>query len=438
MAPESSPAAAAPGRGHRLRGRLRRLGADYRYVLPGLPLGVLSFAALVALTVASLSTLIIWVGALLMPLTLLLGSAFARLSRWRLRSWGVLPAPVEYLPRGRGPIGVVRLMADPRRWLDYVFETVLAFPLRLVTFVFALLWPLLALGLLTQWFWLRFLPADLVPQSPPGTVLTDTRVSVALGILFLVTLPTVIRGLAWSDAFLTNALLGGETGEGAVRDDGLRRPHIGRLSPRAATSSATRWVWAVSCFVTLALLAVAWPVLATLYSVHPALAMVLALAHSAAPVVAIRWPWAGIGTSSLASVGAILATYPVAAELPWPWPVTGIVAQCLLLVVLSLRHQWYWVAGAWSAGALLTLLASVLVPTRVPGALANGVVLVSVTAALAMLGVLERLWRKGAARAQQAEELSAEEAQRRAELGLPERIEPEPEVGDSPLLREDY
>ncbi|HIZ38259.1 MAG TPA: sensor histidine kinase [Candidatus Ruania gallistercoris] len=422
MAPESSPAAAAPGRGHRLRGRLRRLGADYRYVLPGLPLGVLSFAALVALTVASLSTLIIWVGALLMPLTLLLGSAFARLSRWRLRSWGVLPAPVEYLPRGRGPIGVVRLMADPRRWLDYVFETVLAFPLRLVTFVFALLWPLLALGLLTQWFWLRFLPADLVPQSPPGTVLTDTRVSVALGILFLVTLPTVIRGLAWSDAFLTNALLGGETGEGAVRDDGLRRPHIGRLSPRAATSSATRWVWAVSCFVTLALLAVAWPVLATLYSVHPALAMVLALAHSAAPVVAIRWPWAGIGTSSLASVGAILATYPVAAELPWPWPVTGIVAQCLLLVVLSLRHQWYWVAGAWSAGALLTLLASVLVPTRVPGALANGVVLVSVTAALAMLGVLERLWRKGAARAQQAEELSAEEAQRRRDLEERNRI----------------
>ena len=423
MAPETPPpAAAAPGRALRLRGRLRRLGRDYRYVLPGLPLGVLSFATLVALTVASLGTLIIWVGALLMPLTLLLGSAFARLSRWRLRTWGVVPAPVEYLPRGRGPIGVVRLMADPRRWLDYVFEAVLAFPLRLVTFVFVLLWPVLALGLLTQWFWLRFLPADLVPQSPPGTVLTDARVSVALGILFLVTLPTVVRGLAWSDAFLTQALLGGETGEGVSRDDGLRRPSIGRLSPRAATSSATRWVWAGSCFVTLALLAVAWPVLATLYGLHPALAMVLALAHSAAPVVAIRWPWAGIGTSSLASLGTMLATYPVAAELPWPWPVTGIVAQCLVLVVLSLRHQWYWVAGAWSAGALLTLLASVLVPIRVPGGLANGVVLVSVTAALAMLGVLERLWRKGTARAQQAEELSAEEAQRRRDLEERNRI----------------
>ncbi|WP_147918932.1 sensor histidine kinase [Ruania zhangjianzhongii] len=423
MAPESSPSAsAAPGRALRLRARVRRLGRDYRYVLPGLPLGALSFAVLVALTVASLGTLIIWVGALLMPLTLLLGSAFARLSRWRLHTWGVVPAPVEYLPRGRGPIGVVRLMADPRRWLDYVFETVLAFPLRLVTFVFAVAWPVLALGLLTQWFWGRFVPAELMPQDPPGTFLTDTRVSVALGVLFLVTLPTVIRGLAWSDAFLTNALLGGETGEGPSRDDGLRRPHIGRLSPRPATTSATRWVWAVSCFVTLALLAVAWPVLATLYSVHPALAMVLALAHSAAPMVAIRWPWAGIGLSSLASLGAMLATYPVAAELPWPWPVTGIVAQCVLLVVLALRHQWYWVAGAWSAGALLTLVASVLVPTPVPGGLANGVVLVSVTAALAMLGVLERLWRQRNVRAQQAEELSAEEAQRRRDLEERNRI----------------
>lgn len=423
MAPESArTASAAPGRASRLTVRLRRLGRDYRYLLPGLPLGALSFAVLLVLTVVSLSTLIIWVGALLMPVTLLLGSAFARLSRWRLRTWGVVPAPVEYLPRGRGPIGVVRLMADPRRWLDYVFETVLAFPLRLVTFVFAVTWPVLALGLLTQWFWLRFLPDEGIPRTSAVTVLTDPRVSVALGILFLVTLPTVIRGLAWSDAFLTNALLGGESGDGPVRDDELRRPQVGRLTPRAATSSATRWVWAGSCFVTLVLLAVAWPILATLYEVHPAVAMVLALAHSAAPVVAIRWPWAGIGTSSLASLGAMLATYPVAAELPWPWPVTAIVAQCLLLVVLALRHQWYWVAGAWSTGALLTLLASVLVPTRVPGGLANGVVLVSVTAALAMLGVLERLWRQGTVRAQQAEELSAEETQRRRDLEERNRI----------------
>ena len=423
MAPESSSSASvAPGRARRLRARVRRLGRDYRYVLPGLPLGALSFGVLVVCTAVSLSTLIIWVGALLMPVTLLLGSAFARLSRLRLRSWGVDPAPVEYSRPGRGPIGAVRLMADPRRWLDFVFEAVLAFPLRLVTFVIAVVWPVLALGGLTQWFWWRFIPVELVPQSPPGVYLVDGRVNAALGVLFLVTLPTVIRGLAWVDAFLTNALLGGETSEDRVRDGERAETPTGWLSPRPASPVATRWVWAATCFVALVLLAVAWPVLVTLYGVHSTLAMVLAVAHSTAGPLAIRWPWAGIGLSSLASLGTMLATYAVAAELPCPWPVTGILAQCLLLAVLAARHQWYWVAGAWSVGALLTALASVLVPTPVPGGLANGVVLVSVTAGLAMLGVLERLWRQGAVRAQHAEELSAEEAQRRRDLEERNRI----------------
>lgn len=425
MAPESpSSASAAPSRAGGLRHRVHRLGRDYRYVLPGLPLGAVSFVLLVALTVVSLTTLIIWVGALLMPVTLLFGSVFARLSRKRLRAWGVDPAPVDYLPRGRGPMGLVRLLADPRRWLDFVFEAVLAFPLRLVTFVIAVTWTVVALGCLTLWFWWRFVPAELAPQGPLGVYLVDGWINAVVGLLFLLTLPTVIRLLAWTDAFLTNALLGGETSEDRVRDGDPAAAPISWLRPRVATRPSTRWVWASACFAALALLAVAWPVLATLYGLHPTLAMVLALTHSAAIVLAIRWPWAGIALSSLSSLTAMLVTFAPATDLPlpWPWPVTGIIAQCLLLAVLALGHQWYWVAGAWSAGALLTAVASVLAPARVPGGLANGVVLVSLTAGIALAGVLERLWRQGAARAQQAEELSIEEAQRRRDLEQRNRI----------------
>lgn len=183
-----------------------------------------------------------------------------------------------------------------------------------------------------------------------------------------------------------------------------------------------RLVWVLACFAALVLLAVAWPVLTVLYGVHAAVAMVLAVAHSAAAVLAIRWPWAGIVLSTLSSLAVMLATAAVAAELPWPWPVTGILAQCLLVLVLALRHQWYWVAVAWSAGALLTALGSVLSPGWAAGGLANGVVLVSLTAGLAVLGVMERLWRQGTARAQQAEELSVEEAQRRRDLEERNRI----------------
>ncbi len=185
---------------------------------------------------------------------------------------------------------------------------------------------------------------------------------------------------------------------------------------------SVRWVWAGAAFVALALLAVEWPVLVVLYRQHPAVAMVLSMAHSAAIVLAVRWPVVGIAVSSAGSLATMLATFAMAPLLPWPWPVTGIVAHCLLVVLLALRHQWYWVAGGWGAGTVLTALAFVVTPERTLGGLANGVVLVSVTAGLAMLGVLERLWRQGAIRVQQAEELSAEEAQRRRDLEERNRI----------------
>ena len=429
-----------PPRG--LRNRVRHLGRDYLYILPGLPLSVVSLSILVLLTLVSVGTVVIWVGALLMPVTLLIASSFANLSRRRLRAWGLPPAPVTYLPRSRGPFGLMRLMADPRRWLDLAFETVLAFPLRLTTFVVAVGWTGLALGGITLWAWRAFMQTQslwpvgllqltipqLVPHSDLAVYLIDAGANFVLGILALLTLPAVVRGMALFDGFLTHALLGGE-GNRMVDDDGAGSESaaptpglLGWTRRRPAASPATRWVWASTCFVALALLAVAWPLLVALYGVPPALAMVLSVGHSGALVVALRWPWAGIGVSALASLGVMLATVPLAGQLPWPWPVTAIVAQSLLVAVLALRHEWYWPISAWGAGALLTALSFMLIQGGAPGGLANGVVLVSVTAGLALLGVLERLWRQGTARAQQAEELSAEEAQRRRDLEERNRI----------------
>src|SRR5699024_9444827 len=130
MASDSPSRGAALRRPRGLRNRVRRLGRDYLYILPGLPLAAVSLSVLVVLTLVSVGTVVIWAGALLMPVTLLLASNFANLSRRRLQDWGLPPVPVTYLPRGQGPMGLMRLMADPRRWLDLAFETVLAFPVR--------------------------------------------------------------------------------------------------------------------------------------------------------------------------------------------------------------------------------------------------------------------------------------------------------------------
>src|SRR5699024_6888535 len=115
----------------------------------------------------------------------------------------------------------------------------------------------------------------------------------------------------------------------------------GRLhTPRLRSVRSVRWVWAAAAFVAVVLLAIEWPGLAVLYGLHPAAAMVLAMTHSAAVVLTVRWPLVGIAVSSFGSLATMLATFPMAAVLPWPWPVTGILAHCLLVALLSLRHPW--------------------------------------------------------------------------------------------------
>src|SRR5690606_19747935 len=117
----------------------------------------------------SISTLIIWLGALLLPLTLLLASYFASLSRARLRAWRADAPQARYAARKPGVAGLLGLMADSRRWLDLAFETLVAFPLRALTFSVTVLWSVAALGQLSYPIWGVFLPRD--DLSEAGVVL---------------------------------------------------------------------------------------------------------------------------------------------------------------------------------------------------------------------------------------------------------------------------
>lgn len=417
-------------------GRLRQLGRDYGYVLPGLPLAAISFAVLVGFTVASLVTVIAWIGALLMPLTLMIASAFARLSRLRLRAWGTLPAPVEYRPAGQGLRGVVQVVTEPRRWLDLAFETLIALPLRLLTFMIATIWTGIALGGVTYWIWWRFVPTDAlavmqlvslgspgpVLRSDRGLVLLDSGLVLLLGVVFLLTLPMVMSGLARSDAALTTTLLGGAVPPRSAHDRSADEPANTADLPHSAFDG-TGWVWVSTSFVAVILVIIGWPVLAAVHGSHPAVALGLTVSHSAASVLALRSARAGIALAMLAAAGTMLETSNVAAASPWPWPVTAMLAQCLLVAIVALRYRWPWAVGAWSLSTLLTVVALAAVTRGIPDAgIANGLVLISVTAGVAVLGVLARLWRESAGRAQQAEEFSAAEIQRRRHLEERNRI----------------
>ena len=151
----------------------------------------------------------------------------------------------------------------------------------------------------------------------------------------------------------------------------------------SAVSIARRevvWLWSLVSIAAVTLVAVGWPVTASGYGTHPAAAMAFTLVNCAAAILAMRWPWAGLSASIAGSAALTVVTAGAAPEWPWPWPVTVLLAHCLTVFVLALRHSWYWAACLWLAGAMLTVLApAVLSDGGHPAAFANGVVLVSLS-----------------------------------------------------------
>ena len=420
---------------------LRRLGRDYTYVLPGLPVAIFSFSLLLSLVGISLATLIVWIGALLLPLTLMVASGFAELGRNRLRRWGAAVAPVSYRRADPGILGTLSLVLDARRWLDLVFEMLIALPLRLVTFVIAVGWSVAGPAGLTYFLWSLFIPDDgpvttllqltnpnLVPQSGTAQYLLDAGVHLLIGVVFLSTLSMVMRGLAGFDAMLATALLGGgDRGvtlghqEGAAAAEAAESADADPHQP-VVSFSPWAWSWIGAGFTAVVLLAVGWPVTAGLYDVAVGVAMAIVAAHCAAIVITLRWAWAGLGLSLMAS-GAMMTAAAAAGVAVWPWPVTTMITQCAVLVVAALARPWYYAASAWGAGAVLTLVALlVYAPDEPGGTLATGIVFVSVSAAVVTIGVLVQLWIRNAGQLQEATRSSAEQGRRRHELEERNRI----------------
>ena len=387
---------------------LAAIARDYALVMPGFFLSLFAFVVLIPLFALSLGTLVVWVGALLLPAVLTAASGFAELSRSRLRRWGMSMPRLRYAPRTPGLSGWVKRVSDPRRWLDLAFEGVVALPLHAITFSVATAWTAGAVAGVTYWIWGVFLPRD--DLSLPGLILealSDGAASDALtrsyaldagfqfvaGLVLLVTLPFVMRGLAWLDAVTTAAALG------SVRDPGsaARNGATSSASPQhrsAAALSADGWAWVSAVFAAVATLAVSWPVLSTLYGVHPFPAMLVALGQALALILVVRLPGLGILVQTVA-VGATAFVTAEPSGWPWPWPVTALIAQSLLVLLVAIRKPWPWALSAWLAPQLGVLAVALPLSNGTAPAMSGGagnmlIVSASVTLGIAAVGAALR------------------------------------------------
>lgn len=210
---------------------LRRLGHDHAYVLPGFFISLVAFVLLVPLVTLALGTAVVWIGVVILPIALTTATLFADLSRRRAVLWGMALEQPGYRGRGPGLHGALRYAADPRRWLDLLFETLIAFPLRTATFAIATTWSALALGGLTYVLWGHFIPrspddhrlvsgmlealtAGAIPDHVASGYLAESVAYFLLGVVFTLTLPPVMRGLALLDAGTTAAALGAAPASG--------------------------------------------------------------------------------------------------------------------------------------------------------------------------------------------------------------------------------
>lgn len=202
--------------------RYRQLGRDAAFLLLSGPLSLLAFYLLVPLTALGVVTTIIWVGLLLLIIDLSIAGGFANFARLAVaRVDGREPVPGGYLepePGASARRRLFRRLRDPQRWMDLLWA-VIYFPVSLITWIISVVWLALAVaGLLAP---IADIILDLVLDPAIGDqrqglayllglqpeLLWDIGFNLTCGIVFSLTAPAVLRGLAAMQTGLTRAML---------------------------------------------------------------------------------------------------------------------------------------------------------------------------------------------------------------------------------------
>jgi signal transduction histidine kinase len=215
------------------RNVIAQLGVDSAYIIVGFPLAIIAFSLVVTGLAAGAGTLIlVFVGIPILVGTLYLARGLAEVERSRLAP--VLQAPrtvVQYRAAAPEATGWRRLVApfgEVQYWLDAVHALV-RFPVSVFNFCVVITWWAITLGGLTYvlWDWTLRYAGD--PGDPAGLVVVNdipllewlgfentfagrVLLNTAVGVVFAITLPFVVRLCALIEAWLAHAMLNGVAG----------------------------------------------------------------------------------------------------------------------------------------------------------------------------------------------------------------------------------
>ncbi|NSC22414.1 hypothetical protein FM076_14985 [Streptomyces albus subsp. chlorinus] len=194
-------------------GRGGRFGREVGYLLSGLPLGIASFVLMIAGFALGASTLILYIGLPVLAATLSMARYLARVEADHIATVTGRPLRSGTSAAGQGGRrgGRWATVRDPQAWRDLV-HAVLAFPVRLVSFCFTLVWLVGGVGGLTYGLWSWSIPRDgndglmdlAFGVSGRGA---DILFNTAVGVFFLVSTVPMVRGLTVTQTGLGRVLL---------------------------------------------------------------------------------------------------------------------------------------------------------------------------------------------------------------------------------------
>lgn len=224
---------------------MRRVLLDTRYTLVGFPTTLIGFVLMLVGFAAGLGTSVVWVGVPLLAGTLMVARGFADAERgWLSDVLGRPPVRPRYKPVPEGA-GRFRRLVNPltsgQSWLD-LLHGILNLPFAIIAFCLTIVFWAIPLAALT---WPLY---GIITSNIPGNMelpellglgdgyLVNAVFYVALGLVFALIGPFVIRGAALVRAGLGRALLTG-VAELQERIDDLAE---GRAAAVSAEANALR------------------------------------------------------------------------------------------------------------------------------------------------------------------------------------------------------
>lgn len=204
----------------------RQVPRDLGYLLLSLPIVTVAFSLLITGVAAGVGTAIVYLGVFVLLGTLFAARAFGSLERARLGWTGREPiAGPEWSARTPGLVGILKsVYGNGHYWLHLLHGAIVNFIVGVVSWVLAVVWVAVSLGGVTYWIWARFLPqndqnwrlseiiADFVSPGWAASIdpiLGDNLVYFGAGVVFLLTLPVVSRGLVNAHHAIARGLLSG-------------------------------------------------------------------------------------------------------------------------------------------------------------------------------------------------------------------------------------